>query len=123
MLLTLRARMETVSTVFSPSDHFRPLCFSAPPLPPLFLNCWRKNMHDALMFILKGLFTLIAVRCMRSRVLCPCGTCLDEMVSHSYALSLSIMEVEEYVLGREWDVILLSFPMGSFCHVDSEVGT
>lgn len=64
----------------------------------------------------------MAVCCMRSRVLCPCGTCLDEMVSHSYALSLSIMEVEECVLGREWDVILLSFPPRSFCHADNEVG-
>lgn len=101
--LTLRARAWRLFQpyIFSPSDHFRPLCFSAPPLTPLFLNCWRKDMHDALMFILKGLFTLIAVRCMQSRVLCPCGTCLDEMVSHSYALSLSIMEVEECVLGRE----------------------
>lgn len=35
---------------------------SVPPLTPLFLNCWRKDMHDVLMFILKGLFTLMAVR-------------------------------------------------------------
>lgn len=62
--LTLRARAWRLFRpyIFSPSDHFRPLCFSAPPLTPLFLNCWRKDMHDALMFILKGLFTLIAVR-------------------------------------------------------------
>lgn len=57
-----RAHGDCFDRVLSSSDHFRPLCFPAPPLTPLFLNCWRKDMHDALMFILKGLFTLMAVR-------------------------------------------------------------